>query len=167
MFQTLRTPQETSTSIDHLTQLVSCLDSRSNPYQVLGLKPYEAIVLRNVSGRFTPVEVDIAALDTRFDVSQIILLQHTNCGASTITVKDMIESVQENRPELIGTQELADLEPRFPSVDHNSHRLLNLELQAVKNSKILRKDLIDNVVGLYLNVDTGLVEVVSPESTTV
>lgn len=151
-------------TLTFLLAIVSCLDSRSSPYRILGLKPYEAIVLRHIAGRFTSAEIDIATLDTLFHLSQIVVLQHTNCGASCITPKQVLDSIETKRPELKSSEYLTDLEPQVASVDHDSHRGLKHELRAVKDSKILRKDLIDNVVGLYLNVDTGLVERVFADS---
>ena len=76
----------------------------------------------------------------------------------------VLDSIKQKRPELKDSDYLTGLEGKFPSLDRDSHRGLKYELRAVKESKILRKDLIDNVVGLYLNVDTGLVDRVFEDS---
>ncbi|KIX10055.1 uncharacterized protein Z518_01136 [Rhinocladiella mackenziei CBS 650.93] len=145
--------------------VISCLDSRSNPYNVLGLKPYECIVIRNVAGRFATATGDIAALDTLFHVSQLVLLQHSNCGASHVTKEQVIDSTQVKRPEFgVGNPaEPSALEARLPMVENN-HQALKEDLRAVKQCGFLRQDLIDSVVGLYLDVDSGLVTRVYPDS---
>lgn len=71
--------------------ILSCVDMRVDPAHILGIKPGEAIVLRNVGGRVTPVLVEQLGLLAR--VGQLggtvaggggefhlIVIQHTDCG---------------------------------------------------------------------------------------
>jgi len=71
--------------------IIGCADMRVDPAHVLGTKPGEAIVLRNIGGRITPglleqlgllgrigeVAGEIAGGGGEF---HIIVLQHTDCG---------------------------------------------------------------------------------------
>ncbi|OAP61099.1 hypothetical protein AYL99_03300 [Fonsecaea erecta] len=139
--------------------IVSCLDSRANPVTFLNAGIRECLVLRNVGGRFASASGDIAALDTLFHVSQIILVHHTNCGASHVTIEQVRDGVHQKRPDFTG---FAELEGRLPMKEDNPKSLLE-DLERVKKCGFLRKDLIDGVVGLWLDVETGLVKRVYPE----
>ena len=73
--------------------IIGCADIRSDPVHVLGIKPGEAFVLRNIGGRFTPGLLEELALLWR--IAQVagvfpggdgefhlIVMQHTDCGSS-------------------------------------------------------------------------------------
>ncbi|OAL22649.1 hypothetical protein AYO22_07207 [Fonsecaea multimorphosa] len=140
--------------------VVSCFDSRANPLTFLNVGIRECLVLRNVGGRFASAAGDIAALDTLFHVSQIILIHHTNCGASHVTKQQVLDGVHQKRPEFTGFAE--ELEWRLPMKEDNHNSLLE-DFERVKSCGFLREDLIDGVVGLWLDVETGLVKRVYPE----
>ncbi|OCT54957.1 carbonic anhydrase [Cladophialophora carrionii] len=132
--------------------IVSCFDSRSDPFDFLKLVPRECLVLRNVGGRFSTVAEQIAALDTLFHVSQIVLVHHSNCGASHVTKQQALDSVREKRPEFT---EFTELEARLPMKEDNHESVIE-DLQMVKHNGFLRKDLIDGAAGFWLDVETGL-----------
>jgi len=144
--------------------IVACLDSRCNPYEVLGIKPYEGIVIRNIGGRFITNASDIAALDTLFRIHQIILLQHDNCGASHITTPQVLDAVRAKRPEFeaAGGRTSAELAARLPAKQDN-YESLKEDLKTAKQCGFLREDLIDNMVGLWLDVNSGLVTRIYPD----
>ena len=71
--------------------IVGCADMRVDPAHVLGIKPGEAVVLRNIGGRITPGLLEQLGLLGRIgEVAgeipggggefHIIVLQHTDCG---------------------------------------------------------------------------------------
>jgi carbonic anhydrase len=71
--------------------IIGCADMRSDPTHVLGIKPGEAVVLRNIGGRVTPGLLEQLALLARIGELagetpggggefHLIVLQHTNCG---------------------------------------------------------------------------------------
>ena len=75
--------------------IIGCADMRVDPAHVLGTKPGEAVVLRNIGGRITPglleqlgllgrigeVAGEIAGGGGEF---HIIVLQHTDCGMTRL-----------------------------------------------------------------------------------
>ena len=75
--------------------IIGCADMRVDPAHVLGTKPGEAVVLRNIGGRITPglleqlgllgrigeVAGEIAGGGGEF---HIIVLQHTDCGMARL-----------------------------------------------------------------------------------
>ncbi|HEY6465524.1 MAG TPA: carbonic anhydrase [Candidatus Acidoferrales bacterium] len=76
--------------------IIGCADMRVDPAHVLGIKPGEAVVMRNIGGRITPGLLEQLGLLGRIgEVAKenpggggefhIIVLQHTDCGITRLT----------------------------------------------------------------------------------
>src|ERR1700685_3790963 len=75
--------------------IIGCADMRVDPAHVLGIKPGEAVVIRNIGGRITPGLLQQLGLLWRIgEVAgevpggggefHIIILQHTDCGITRL-----------------------------------------------------------------------------------
>ncbi|MGB6432313.1 MAG: carbonic anhydrase [Candidatus Acidiferrales bacterium] len=75
--------------------IVACADMRTDPAHVLGIKPGEAVVLRDIGGRITPGLLEQLGLLGRIgEVAgeipggggefHVIVLQHTDCGMTRL-----------------------------------------------------------------------------------
>src|SRR6202047_456672 len=75
--------------------IIGCADMRVDPAHVLGIKPGEAVVLRNIGGRVTPGLLEQLGLLGRIGevVGKIpgsggefhlVVLQHTDCGITRL-----------------------------------------------------------------------------------
>src|SRR5271157_1630444 len=75
--------------------IIGCADMRVDPAHVLGIRPGEAVVLRNIGGRITPGLLEQLGLLGRIgEVAgqipggggefHIIVLQHTDCGITRL-----------------------------------------------------------------------------------
>jgi carbonic anhydrase len=75
--------------------IIGCADMRVDPAHVLGIKPGEAVVMRNIGGRITPGLLEQLSLLGRIgEVAReipggggefhIIILQHTDCGITRL-----------------------------------------------------------------------------------
>jgi carbonic anhydrase len=75
--------------------IIGCADMRVDPAHVLGIKPGEAVVLRNIGGRVTPGLLEQLGLLGRIgEVAgkipggggqfHLIVLQHTDCGINRL-----------------------------------------------------------------------------------
>lgn len=135
---------------------VACMDSRCNPYDVLGFKIYEIISLRNPGGRIFPFLTQLAAMDAFFGLHQIIILQHSNCGASHITIDHERQDIKTKCPGLTEA-ELEKVIDESPLKKDNDDSL-KLDLEQLRACKFIRNDLKNNSVGFYLDVKTGIVE---------
>src|SRR5262244_4296611 len=71
--------------------IIGCADMRVDPAHVLGIKPGEAVVMRNIGGRITPGLLEQLGLLGRIGEAaeaipgggaefHLIVMQHTNCG---------------------------------------------------------------------------------------
>src|SRR6202161_4369464 len=75
--------------------IIGCADMRVDPAHVLGTKPGEAVVLRNIGGRITPTLLEELGLLGRIGQVageipggggefHLIVLQHTDCGMARL-----------------------------------------------------------------------------------
>ena len=75
--------------------IIGCADMRVDPAHLLGLKPGEALVIRNIGGRITPpVLEEVGFLGRIGEVARVvpagggefhlIVLQHTDCGITRL-----------------------------------------------------------------------------------
>src|ERR1700683_2994954 len=75
--------------------IIGCADMRTDPAYVLGIKPGEAVVIRNIGGRVTPGLVEQLGLLGRIGQLageipggggefHVIILQHTDCGMARL-----------------------------------------------------------------------------------
>ena len=62
--------------------VVTCMDSRIEPLQMLGLVPGEAKILRNAGARVDDAVIAALALaHERLDVTRAMVVAHTDCAA--------------------------------------------------------------------------------------
>jgi carbonic anhydrase len=147
--------------------ILGCVDMRVDPVALLGTKPGEAVVMRNVGGRVTPHVIEELGMLRR--VSQaargavpgsglgsaggeyhLIVLQHTDCGITRLAG----ETTMLQHYFHIGEEELpakAVLDPRVAVV---------ADVAALRAAPGLPAGWL--LSGLVYDVATGLVEVVVP-----
>jgi len=141
--------------------IIGCADMRVDPAHVLGIKPGEAVVMRNIGGRITPglleqlrmlgrvgeVVGTIAGGGGEF---HLIVLQHTNCGITYLAGETAMLTRYFQVPE----GELKNKKVTDPRAAVATDVAL---LRAIPE---LPRDW--HVSGLVYDVATGLVEVVVP-----
>jgi carbonic anhydrase len=72
--------------------IVTCIDPRVDPAQILGVKLGEAIVQRDIGGRITPAVIaDIAYIGYLVDTKapegpyfEVAIIHHTDCGSTLL-----------------------------------------------------------------------------------
>jgi carbonic anhydrase len=83
--------------------VVTCMDTRVNPYEILRLKTGDAHVLRNAGGVITPdMRRSLVVSQRELGTRHIIVMHHTRCGMAGITdtaFKDDIEADTRLRPD--------------------------------------------------------------------
>jgi carbonic anhydrase len=141
--------------------IIGCADMRADPAHVLGIKPGEAVVLRNIGGRITPGLMEQLGLLGR--IGQIagetpggggefhlIVLQHTDCGMTALGGEPAMLAHYFQIPEgELKTKAVTDARAAV-AVDVAALRAI----PALPGAWFLS--------GLVYNVATGLVEVVVP-----
>jgi carbonic anhydrase len=141
--------------------IIGCADMRVDPAHVLGIKPGEAVVLRNIGGRVTPGLLEQLGLLGRIgDVAgeipggggefHIVVLQHTDCGMTRLAGDPaMLAHYFQMQEGALKTKAVTD--PRAAvAVDVAALRAI----PALPGAWLIS--------GLVYDVATGLVEIVVP-----
>jgi carbonic anhydrase len=75
--------------------VVTCMDTRIDPVQLLGLRPGEAHVIRNAGGVVTDDVIrSLAVSQRKLGTTEVMLLHHTGCGMATFTDEDFWSELQ-------------------------------------------------------------------------
>jgi len=141
--------------------IIGCADMRVDPAHVFGIKPGEAVVMRNIGGRITPGLLEQLGLLGRIgEVAReipggggefhIVVLQHTDCGMTRLAGDSaMLTHYFQIQQTELNTKAVTD--PRAAvAVDVASLRAI----PALPGKWL--------VSGLVYDVSTGLVEIVVP-----
>jgi len=141
--------------------IIGCADMRVDPAHVLGIKPGEAVVMRNIGGRVTPGLLGEFGLLGRIgEVARtipggggefhLIVLHHTDCG-STRLVGD---------PAMLAHYfQIPEKEVAAKSVP-DPRKSVAVDVAALRAIPALPAEWL--ISGLVYDVATGLVEVVVP-----
>jgi carbonic anhydrase len=139
------------------TIVIGCADPRVDPAHVLGLAHGDALVIRNIGGRFTPGTLQIMATLRAIAQAEgaapgpgwnLILLQHTDCGITRLG----------GQPELLaGTFgiEPSDLPAKAVS---DPRAAVAIDVAEITANPLLPAQF--TVSGLVYDVSTGLIETV-------
>ena len=143
------------------TMVIGCVDPRVDPAHVLGLASGEALVIRNIGGRYTPAALQtMATLRTIAEVEEatpgpgfnLIVLHHTDCGITRLG----------GHPELLATLFGIDQADLAAKAVNDPRAAVAVDVAAIKDNPFLPADFI--VSGLVYDVRTGLIETVAAPS---
>jgi carbonic anhydrase len=141
--------------------IIGCADMRVDPVHVLGIKPGEAVVIRNIGGRITPGLLEQLGLLGRIgEVAgkvpggggefHLIVLQHTDCGITRLAGDPAMLTQYFQIPE-------SDLKAKAVTDPHAS---VAGDVAALRAIPVLPGAWL--ISGLVYDVATGRVEVVIP-----
>jgi len=141
--------------------IIGCADMRVDPAHVLGIKPGEAVVMRNIGGRITPGLLEQLGLLGRIGQVagaipggggefHLIVLQHTDCGITRLTG----DPVLLRRYFQIQEAELRDKSVADPRA------AVAVDVAALRAVPALPANWL--ISGLVYDVATGLVDIVVP-----
>jgi carbonic anhydrase len=141
--------------------IIGCADMRVDPADILGIRPGEAVVMRNIGGRITPGLLEQLGLLGRIgEVAgkipggggefHIIVLQHTDCGITRLVGNPAMLAHYFQIPEAeLKTKTVTD--PRAA---------VAADVASLRAIPALPSEWL--ISGLVYDVATGLVEVVVP-----
>ena len=141
--------------------IIGCADMRVDPADILGIKPGEAVVMRNIGGRITPGLLEELGLLGRIgEVAgqvpggggefHIIVLQHTDCGITRLV----------GDPALLAHYfQIQEGELKQKAVS-DPRAAVAADVAALRAIPALPHEWL--ISGLVYDVATGLVEVVVP-----
>ncbi|WP_017558542.1 beta-class carbonic anhydrase [Nocardiopsis baichengensis] len=132
--------------------LVTCMDSRIEPLDMLGLGPGDAKILRNAGARVTDDTLRTLVLAVYLlGVERVLVLPHTKCKMASVSGDDEVH-------DLIKEQYGVDTRSLEFHTDNDQMGALKHDLERVRHHPLLPKDL--PVAGALYDVDTGRIELV-------
>jgi carbonic anhydrase len=134
--------------------VLTCIDTRIEPLQMLGIKPGDAKILRNAGARVTDDVLRTLALAVAvLGVERICIVQHTDCGVFDKTNDELAAAVAERvGATVIGWDFL-------PIDDHT--RVLEHDIAVIRSCVLLPPDL--PIAGFVYDVHTGRLEQLTPD----
>jgi carbonic anhydrase len=141
--------------------IIGCADMRVDPAHVLGVKPGEAVVMRNIGGRITPGLLEQLGLLGRIGQVageipggggefHLILLQHSDCGITRLAGDPaLLTNYFQIEEGELGAKSVAD--PRTA---------IAVDIAALRAVPALPANWL--ISGLVYDVATGLVNIVIP-----
>jgi carbonic anhydrase len=88
--------------------VLTCMDSRIEPLEMLGLAPGDAKILRNAGARIDDgVVAALALASARLDVNRVMVVAHTDCAAVKTGQEELLRTEVErlrSAPELDGVE---------------------------------------------------------------
>jgi carbonic anhydrase len=133
--------------------VVTCMDSRISPLEMLGLTPGDAKILRNAGARVTDDVLRTLVLGVHLlGVRRVLLVAHTDCRMTKVTDADVHATITAGSG--IDTRSLD-----FHTISDQRGTLAR-DVQRIRSSPYLPPDLA--VLGALYDVRTGRIEVVVP-----
>jgi carbonic anhydrase len=126
--------------------IVTCMDSRIVPLQMLGLGYGDAKIFRNPGGRITPEALEALVLGVHLlGVERILVIPHTKCAMTTSSEAELQERISESA----GID--ASWQPFH--VVHDQLEALAEDVQKVRTHPLIPDEV--KVGGFLYDVDTG------------
>lgn len=134
--------------------IVTCIDPRCNPDGFLGLNPGDAFVMRNICGHIAPILNDIVALDVFLGLSDIMVVHHTDCGATHFNDSLIRDGLKKRFPSN------KDVDTMSFGAITNLEQSVRDDLTILKKSPLISKELGERSVGFVYDIKTGLLTAV-------
>jgi carbonic anhydrase len=129
--------------------IVTCMDSRIDPLNMLGLQAGDAKIFRNPGGRVTDAALEALVLGVHLlNVNRILVVPHTRCAMASNTEQELHERVGQSASQDVSWQRFNVVEDQLAALEEDIHRLRAHPLipDSVK------------IGGFVYDVDTGLLE---------
>lgn len=129
--------------------LITCMDSRIDPLNMLGLKPGDAKIFRNPGGRITGAALEALVLGVHLlNVNRILIIPHTRCAMASKSEPALREAV--------GNSAGQDASWQHFHVVADQVAALQEDVRAVTSHPLIPDTV--KVGGFIYDVDTGLLD---------
>jgi len=131
------------------TLILTCCDPRVSPEKWLNLGPVGPIVIRNICGHVQPALNDIIALDGLLNLTDIIIVHHTDCGAHMIKDENIRNYIKSELPEVKDVDSMT-----FGGIIEVNQSVKD-DLATLRASPMIKKNLREHSYGFVLVTKTG------------
>ncbi len=127
--------------------VVTCMDSRIQPLEMLGLGLGDAKIFRNPGGRVTPQAMEALVLGVHLlNVTRVLVVPHTRCAVASSTEAELRRRVEESAGEDASWQPIHVIDDQDEALAEDVRKVL---------AHPLVPDTV-RVAGFLYDVDTGL-----------
>jgi carbonic anhydrase len=129
--------------------IVTCMDSRIDPLNMLGLKAGDAKIFRNPGGRVTDAALEALVLGAHLlNVNRILVVPHTRCAMASNTEQELHEKVGASAGQDASWQRFNVVEDQVATLEEDVNR--------VRAHPLIPDSVL--VGGFLYDVDTGLLD---------
>ncbi|WP_141012976.1 beta-class carbonic anhydrase [Nocardioides sambongensis] len=129
--------------------LVTCMDSRIAPLEMIGLRPGDAKIFRNPGGRVTDAALEAIVLAVHLlNVQRVLVIPHTRCAVASNSEETLRDRVSASAGTDAAWQRFHVIEDQVATLGQDVHRV---------TSHPLVPDTV-KVGGFIYDVDTGLLD---------
>ena len=129
--------------------IVTCMDSRIDPLQLVGLKPGDAKIFRNPGGRVTSQALEALVLAVHLlNVERVLIVPHTRCAVATHTEQELRDRVSAAAGADASWQRFHVIEDQVATLQDDVRR--------VRSHPLVPEGIA--VAGFIYDVDTGLLD---------
>jgi carbonic anhydrase len=129
--------------------IVTCMDSRIDPLNMLGLSAGDAKIFRNPGGRVTTQALEALVLGVHLlGVERILVIPHTRCAMASHTEQELREKVGASAGQDASWQQFHVVEDQVSSLEK--------DVQKIRSHPLIPDAV--RVGGFVYDVDTGLLD---------
>nr|NLI51259.1 carbonic anhydrase [Propionibacterium sp.] len=129
--------------------ILTCMDSRLEPLEMVGLRVGEAKILRTPGGRLTPDALAGMVMGVhKLAVDRILIVPHTKCAAASMTEEQMADAITAAAG--------VDAHGFHFGVDPDQMARLREDVETVRNHPLVGP--FAEVAGFLYDVETGLLD---------
>lgn len=126
--------------------VVTCMDTRINPYRLLNLREGEVHIMRNAGGIVTDDILRSLIISQRLlNTREILILQHTECGMCTFDGEEFKDELQ---------KETGIRPPYDMGTFRDVYKNVRSDVISLRHNRLLRQDTV--VYGLVYDVDSDV-----------
>ncbi|SPJ92426.1 uncharacterized protein FTOL_13712 [Fusarium torulosum] len=78
--------------------IVSCCDPRIDPWDILGLQKWDAVVTRGAAGRIAHQFNNLLFLDHVLQFTDVMIIHHTDCSAELFSNEEVYQELKRRAP---------------------------------------------------------------------
>ncbi|ORY68290.1 carbonic anhydrase [Pseudomassariella vexata] len=133
--------------------IFSCIDPRADPASFFGIGPADALIVKNIGGHVNANFENLIFIDQFLGtLTDVLVIQHTDCGALHITNEAIRQNLKDN--DLGRKEDIDELDfGTFTSVEDQVRR----NVKFIKDSPFIRDELKARTQGLAYDIKTGVV----------
>ena len=129
--------------------MVTCMDSRIDPLNMVGLAPGDAKILRNPGGRVTDQVLVALVLGVNLlNVDRILVVEHTHCAMASSTEVELRQEITDASGMDATWMTLGVINDQFATLEADVHK--------IRSHPLIPDDVL--VGGFLYDVNTGLLE---------